>query len=100
MLKTLEVTYVLADNSEEALENCQKSLSEGKLFDIIFMKLIMPGVNGYDACRQIREMENNFNLKDDERHFICGVSAEVTNCKIYILTNLMQKSSRTARKQP
>lgn len=42
----------------------------------------MPGVNGYDASRKIRELENNFNLQNDERHFICGISAEVTECKL------------------
>ncbi len=49
------------------------------------MKLIMPGVNGYEASRKIREMENHFNLQIEDRHFICGISAEVTECKFAIL---------------
>lgn len=51
------------------------------------MDLIMPEMNGYDATIEIRKIEKEFHLTDQEKHFICGFSAEVNPRKIY--TNLI-----------
>ena len=37
----------------------------------------MPEMNGYDATVQIRRLENEFGLTENEKHFICGFSAHV-----------------------
>lgn len=54
MMKSLEVSCTIADNAEEAIEIFQKTLSEGLLFDMVFVKLIIPGMSGFDAAKEIR----------------------------------------------
>ena len=84
MMKSLEVSCTIADNAEEAIEIFQKTLSEGLLFDLVFVKLIIPGMSGFDAAKEIRQIEDNYELKKEERHFICGFAADVTECKYFI----------------
>lgn len=43
---------VLADNGQEAMEKFRQNN-----FDIVFMDLMMPELDGYDATRQMREFE-------------------------------------------
>jgi len=49
-------------------------LKKGKLFDLIFMKLIIPGMSGFEAAMEIRKIEGSFRLKQDEIQIICGCS--------------------------
>lgn len=51
MMKSLKVSISTAESGEEAIEIFTKSISEGKAFDIIFMKLIMPVMSGFEAAR-------------------------------------------------
>lgn len=46
------------------------------------MDLIMPEMNGYDATIEIKRLEDEFELAELEKHYICGFSAEVNPCKI------------------
>ena len=59
----------------------KETLEEGYLYDCIFIKLIMPGMSGFDATKEFRKLEAQFGLGQDARHFICGTSAEVSECK-------------------
>ncbi|KAL2074846.1 hypothetical protein VTL71DRAFT_8625 [Oculimacula yallundae] len=51
---------VLARNGVEAVEEVQKAGPEGK-FDIIFMDISMPEMNGFEATRLIRAYERSLN---------------------------------------
>lgn len=37
----------------------------------------MPVMNGYEATIEIRHLEEEFKLTSNEKHYICGISAEV-----------------------
>jgi len=63
-------------------------LSENHIFDLIFIKLIMPGVSGYETSKEIRAIEKNYELSEDDRHFICGFAADVNDCKINLILTL------------
>jgi two-component system sensor histidine kinase ChiS len=43
-------TVAIATNGQEAVDICQKDPE----FDLIFMDIVMPVMNGWDACRRIR----------------------------------------------
>lgn len=58
-----------------------ETLADGLLFDMIFIKLIMPGVSGYEAAKQIRDIEEQMCLMPAERHFICGSANDITDRK-------------------
>jgi CheY-like chemotaxis protein len=74
--------WVLAENGKEAIGEFTKYMQEGILFELILMDLIMPEMNGYDATVEIRKLEKEFGLNENEKHFICGFSAEVNDCKL------------------
>ncbi|MFH0728819.1 MAG: response regulator [Pseudomonadota bacterium] len=45
-------------NGEEAIIECKK----GKI-DLVLLDLILPGINGFDVCRQLRENERTRNIQ-------------------------------------
>lgn len=46
----------LADSAESALR-----LTESKKYDVVFLDIVMPGVDGYTACKQIKRSKLNRN---------------------------------------
>lgn len=49
ILETLGLTVELCDSGEAALSNTRQ-----KHYDIIFMDVVMPGMNGFEACKKIK----------------------------------------------
>jgi signal transduction histidine kinase/DNA-binding response OmpR family regulator len=54
MLKSLDYKFDLADNGYSGY-----MLAKGKKYDLIFMDLIMPEMNGYDSARKILANDKN-----------------------------------------
>ena len=55
ILENLNVAYDVTHNGEAAIEMAKKQLGE---YDLIFMDLHMPGMNGFDATDTIRALES------------------------------------------
>lgn len=53
ILDRIVPSVVFAETGEEALELAQK-----QAFDIIFLDLILPGIDGYETCRRLRKVAN------------------------------------------
>lgn len=53
----------------------------------------MPGMSGFDAAKEFRKLEAQYGLNEDQRHYICGTSAEVSERKYIhlLLCNLELK---------
>jgi len=49
-LKMLGVSVELAENGEQAIE-----LSKANQYDIIFLDVVMPGIDGYKVCRHLKQ---------------------------------------------
>ena len=45
-----------AFSGEEAVEKVKESYSQGKLFKMIIMDINMPGIDGFTACKYIKEV--------------------------------------------
>lgn len=48
---------VFAESGEEALERVSETLAADSGFDLICMDISMPGMDGHEALKKIREME-------------------------------------------
>jgi CheY-like chemotaxis protein len=76
-LTLIGVDFESCLNGQEAVEQVEKYLKDGKMFDIILMDLIMPIMNGFKASAEIRELEKKYNIPESEKLFICGYSSQV-----------------------
>ncbi len=55
-----EVAY----NGKEAVEVFKKNMmTEGKLFDVIFLDILMPEMDGHQALEQIRQIESDYGIE-------------------------------------
>jgi CheY-like chemotaxis protein len=50
-------TITLASNGEEAVELATKALADGKKPDLIMTDVRMPKMTGYEACRQLKQLD-------------------------------------------
>ena len=48
------------------------------MFEMIIMDILMPVMGGYEATKEIRKIEEEFKLAKEDRHYICGFSADVS----------------------
>ncbi|MBR1572914.1 MAG: response regulator [Lachnospiraceae bacterium] len=56
------VSCDVAKNGEEAIDLYALKASKKDAYDICFIDFIMPGINGFDTIKHIRELESDKNL--------------------------------------
>lgn len=89
-----------AGNGEEAIKNVEEALRTGSYFDLICMDIFMPGMNGHETLRIIREMEGAHADTRATVFMVTGssspddmIEALVTGgCDDYLTKPLMQQS--------
>jgi len=84
----LGCTYHTAVNGLEAV---QAFMTETRPFDLVFMDVSMPVMNGFDATREIRALEKNRNDKERSEG---RERAGTGRCKVIALTGLGSEESR------
>lgn len=81
VLADLQVKFLVADNLREFEDIFNKTLKDSRKFDGIFVKLIMPGANGFEVAQRIRELERNYGLSLQNQHSIVGMAGEINDRK-------------------
>jgi len=47
----------VAVNGKDAVDCVQRSLQEGKAYDIVFLDIMMPEMNGHETLQEVRKLE-------------------------------------------
>ena len=58
---------VMASDGNEALAELIKSWDEQRTFDLICLDIMMPGMDGQEALKNIRTMESARNIRNQQR---------------------------------
>lgn len=91
---------VSAENGEEALKQVTEAFDSGEAFDLICMDISMPGMDGHEALKRIREMEDERGNSRAVVFMVTGSSSpdDMFNalveggCDDYLTKPLMQKT--------
>ena len=65
----------IAVDGEEAIDAYKKSWMKCKPYDLICMDIMMPKVNGLQALKAIRDIENGNDINESERVRIIMITA-------------------------
>lgn len=93
-------TSVFAESGEEALKQVEEALGADAHFDLICMDISMPGMDGHEALRKIREAEELSGCKRATVFMVTGSSSPDDmfdalingGCDDYLTKPLMQQS--------
>lgn len=74
----LEIDF--AENGEKAME-----MAAGKHYDVVFLDVIMPGMDGYELCRKLKNKDNSFiAMLTGQSTKIDRVRADLAGCDDYL----------------
>lgn len=73
----------VAVNGYDAIEKFELSINKGSKYDIIFLDIMMLGLDGHKTLKEIRNIENNFDISYENKVKVTMVTAldDVTNVK-------------------
>lgn len=67
--------FDMATNGREAVEHYQAAIESGSPYDLIILDIIMPEMNGHEAAKTIRRMEQEKKIQPDKGVNIIVLSA-------------------------
>jgi two-component system, chemotaxis family, chemotaxis protein CheY len=54
-------------SGEDAVQAQQNALAKDQPFDVVFLDILLPGMNGLQALEQLRALEDRHNIPPDKR---------------------------------
>lgn len=79
VVRKLNHSFVTASHGLEAVNLYKKSLEEGsQRFDLVFMDISMPVMNGFEATREIRQLEIDAGVGSTKIVALTGLSGEIS----------------------
>lgn len=76
---TLEIDF--AENGERAM-----AMADTKHYDIVFLDVIMPGMDGYELCRKLKNHDNSYiAMLTGQKTKIDRVRADLAGCDDYLM---------------
>jgi signal transduction histidine kinase/ActR/RegA family two-component response regulator len=81
VVRKLDHTFATARNGLEAVQLYRNSLETQRPFDLVFMDISMPIMNGFEATREIRQLEEDLGA---------------ARCRVVVLTGLSSETTRRA----
>lgn len=97
-LKMLGAKVELAENGEQALQ-----LSKDRCYDIIFLDVVMPGMDGYKVCKVLKK---DFNSKNTPIVMLTGksspfdkVKGTLSGCDTYLTKPLQHEEFQSVAKK-
>ncbi|MEO5334829.1 MAG: response regulator [Magnetococcus sp. YQC-5] len=72
----------MVSNGMEAIEMFEAELVDGTPYDLILLDIMMPELNGQDVLKEIRRIERNHNIPEDNKTIIIMVTAVDSNQNI------------------
>lgn len=78
-LSSLEIDF--AENGEKAM-----AMAKEKHYDIVFLDVIMPGMDGYELCRKLKSNDNSYiAMLTGQKTKIDRVRADYAGCDDYLM---------------
>ena len=90
VMALLEDTKIVIDTAENGVEAIEKFNEDSEIYDLVFMDIHMPIMDGYEATEKIRTMKNNYTThvpiiamtanafkEDVDRCMACGMNDHI-----------------------